>query len=345
MCQSLQENWRKRSCRLKRKVNADSNNVPINGSRESNAEIEYNKSSPDTDSDTPKTSLEAEGESRSVRELELEELLSGLKDKYASLEGNDPMKVRILTVAPASWSIRKIAKEFGASRHLAKKAKELKSSRGVTADTTARAGKTLPLSTIKKIDEFYNSDSNSRMIPGMKDIVTIKVDNERTKVQKRLLLMDLRELYALFKESYPEHMNLKMMLEAINIAELTNLSDKPITNYKDCLNLIVCKNPTLNCYLDECNKCPDITEFSIRLFQILNDASIFEIQYSSWINRSTLQTLTVEMTDLIEELCNKLQILKPHSFIAKQQTQFISDRTNLREDEVVVMFDFLENYS
>lgn len=111
-------------CRLKRKVNADSNNVPIDGSCESNAGIEYNKSSPDTDSDTTQTSLEAEGESRSVRELELEELLSGLKDKYASLKGNDPMKVRILTIAPTSSSIRKIAEEFGASKHLAQKSKE-----------------------------------------------------------------------------------------------------------------------------------------------------------------------------------------------------------------------------
>lgn len=43
-------------------------------------------------------------------------------------------------------------------------------------------------------------------MPGMKDTVTVKVDDKRTKMQKRLLLMDLKELYALFKESYPKHM-------------------------------------------------------------------------------------------------------------------------------------------
>lgn len=80
--------------------------------------------------------------------------------------------------------------------------------------------------------------------------------------------------------------------------------------------------------------------------QVLYDASIFRVQYSSWTatNRSTLQTLIVGATDFIEELCNKLTILKPYSFVTKQQSQFIVDRkNNLSEGEVAVGFDFSEN--
>jgi len=60
---------------------------------------------------------------KSVREIELEEMLTELKEKYNSLEGNDPLKLKILTIAPSSWSVNKIAKEFGASWQLAKNLK------------------------------------------------------------------------------------------------------------------------------------------------------------------------------------------------------------------------------
>lgn len=138
------------------------------------------------------------------------------------------------------------------------------------------------------------------------------------------------------------------MLEAINLIELTKHSEKPMSNYKDCLNSLLCKNPTTTCYLDECGNCPDVANFGAWLREILNDAHIYDIQYSCWAgtDRSTLQTKTVEVTEYIDELCQKLQLLKPHSFIAKQQAQFILDRKMcLHDDEVVVMFDFSENYS
>lgn len=248
------------------------------------------------------------------------------------------------------------------------------------AEVTSRAGKTLPDSTITKINDFYNDDSISRIMPGIKDTVSVEVDGERVKVQKRLLLMDLKELHMLFKESHPDnpvgfstfaklrpkhcilagasgthsvcvctiHQNCKLMLDAINIATLTKDFDNPVCNYHDCLKLTLCKTPTPNCYLDKCNNCPDITEFSEILIEILRNASIDQVQYSTWTgtDRSTLQTVTVDVTDFVEEFSHKLQVLKPHSFIAKQQSQFISQKKiDLRNGEVLVMFDFSENYS
>jgi len=63
-------------------------------------------------------------------------------------------------------------------------------------------------------------------------------------------------------------------------------------------------------------------------------------------DRSTLKTVTSDVSDFINEFCDKLQALKPHSFIAKQQSQFISStKQNLKNGEVLVMFDFSENYS
>lgn len=248
-----------------------------------NSDEKYVEGSSITYMSNPESPLKSQ--SRSLREIELEELFDGLKEKYASLDKNDPMKLRILTIAPASWSIRKISQEFGASRYLAKKSKGLRSSQGVLAETTAKVGKTISASIIQEIDEFYNSDSNSRIMPGMKDTITVKVYGECTKVQKRLLLFSLKELHALFKESHPEktvsfsasaklrpkhcilagsngthsvcvctiHQNCKFMLDAINVQKLTEKYDKPIRDYKYCLNFLTCEPPTPDCYLDNCD--------------------------------------------------------------------------------------------
>jgi len=70
--------------------------------------------------------------------------------------------------------------------------------------------------------------------------------------------------------------------------------------------------------------------------------------YSTWAetDRSTLLTRVEKVDDFITELRSKLETLKSHSFIAKQQSFFITDKKqNLRDDEVIIMFDFSENYS
>ena len=51
---------------------------------------------------------------------------------------------------------------------------------------------------------IYESDENSRMMPGKKDCVSVRTEKERIMVQKRLVLMNLRELYRFFKDKYPE---------------------------------------------------------------------------------------------------------------------------------------------
>ena len=42
------------------------------------------------------------------------------------------------------------------------------------------------------------------MLPGKKDFLSMKVDNIRVHKQKRLLLMNLNELYQAFKNDYTE---------------------------------------------------------------------------------------------------------------------------------------------
>lgn len=332
---------------------------------------------PENDVHNDEQEVESESETpKSDREIELEDLLTGLKDKFSSLDRCDPLRLRILTIAPASWSARKIEREFGASRHLAQKAKNLRELGGVLAPTTAKTGNILPKDTAEKIKEFYESDLNSKILPGIKDVVSENIDGERTKVQKRLLLLDLNGLYASFKETYPDenvsfsvfaklrlkhcilagargthtvcvctiHENCKLMLDPINLSKLT---DGRICNYKDCLSKLMCKKPNSDCHLNNCKNCPDIADFASYLVNLLNDNSITDIEFSSWTgtDRSTLQTVTLEVDDYVEELCSKLVLLKSHSFISKQQSQFISEKKlQISENEAFVGFDFSQNF-
>lgn len=48
------------------------------------------------------------------------------------------------------------------------------------------------------------------------------------------------------------HQNCKLMLDAVNIKKLTEKSEKPICDYKDCLQQIICTNPSEECSLGEC---------------------------------------------------------------------------------------------
>jgi len=300
---------------------------------------------------------------KSVREIELEEMLTELKEKYNSLEGNDPLKLKILTIAPSSWSVNKIAKEFGASWQLAKKSKELKACKGILADTTAKIGKTLPSTTIEKVKAFYDSDCNSRIMPGQNDCISIKVNGIKTKIQKRLLLLNLKELHVSFKESnpdtkigfstfaklHPKHcvlagasgthsvcvctirQNCKLMLDAINIAQLTQGSKKLISGYNECLEEIMCNNHTPQCWLDECKDCPGIEVFFSTLLELLKKAYYCQVEYNLWTatDRCRLETFRQNNVDFVNTLCNKLQILKPHSFIAKEQTNFIANKKKI----------------
>ena len=50
---------------------------------------------------------------------------------------------------------------------------------------------------------FYQQDEYSRCCPGIKDFVSVTKDSVTTKHQKRLLLLNIKQLFLEFKEEYP----------------------------------------------------------------------------------------------------------------------------------------------
>jgi len=143
-------------------------------------------------------------EKGAIRPLEeLEEMLTGLKNRFSSLSPTDPLRLMILTIASDCWGVTKTAKEFGTSKRTVHKARKLKESSGILSTPVAKSGKTLSDDLVHAVKSFYEDDENSRMMPNQKNIITVIHNGEKQKKQKRLVLSDIKNLHNQFKEKFP----------------------------------------------------------------------------------------------------------------------------------------------
>jgi len=101
-------------------------------------------------------------------------------------------KFKLLTLVPESWTIKRAIQEFGGTEHDVKKARKLKNEKGILTDPDSKRGKPLSPEISEHVTEFCKSDEYLRMCPGMKD--------GTGNIQKRMLLVNLNQLYAECKE-------------------------------------------------------------------------------------------------------------------------------------------------
>ena len=127
------------------------------------------------------------------------------------------------------------------------------------------------------MESFYCNDQFSPQLPGKKNFVSISKNQH---ISKRLLLCNLKELYAEFKLERPQsrigfskyaqlkpkwciyagqkgthalcvctiHQNLKLMLSAVKLGK----------NYHEFIENIVCSRDSRECMVHRCNNCPGI---------------------------------------------------------------------------------------
>ena len=135
---------------------------------------------------------------------ENQDILQQLKDKFNDPSTSTSMKTTILTLTPKSWSENRLADEFGTSRRQARKAKQLVEEFGILSSPNPRGGRKLPVETENLVKSFYLREDISRILPGKKDFISVKLnDGKRTHVQKQLLLCNIDELYQKFKTEHP----------------------------------------------------------------------------------------------------------------------------------------------
>ena len=109
----------------------------------------------------------------------------------------------ILTTFVAQWGNRKVRREFNCSHRLVSQAKEFLITKGVLSTPNPKKGKSLPVQMKDMAKEFYYSDTVSHVMPGNKDFLSVMENGERKPTQKRLVLSNLKEVYQLFSEKYP----------------------------------------------------------------------------------------------------------------------------------------------
>ncbi|KAJ8665461.1 hypothetical protein QAD02_007123 [Eretmocerus hayati] len=303
-------------------------------------------------------------------------IIQKMLDKFRDENTSPKEKELIMSFWPDSWSIRRKADFFNTTRHFAQNVVNL--SQKPIASLGTIIHNRLPDKTVELVKNFYNDDENSRIMSGMKDTKCVRDSpNQKIHVQKRLVLYNLRELYSKFKNMHPtikigfskfaqfrppqcvlagssgthsvcvciHHQNVKLMLDGLGVSKFTS---GKLNNYKDCISHLVCQNPTDDCFLNRCKKCPSIESFKKRLYQYFDEKNIDQVQYRCWhsTDRCSLQTRTTSKEDYVNELARLLQKLKTHSFIAKKQSAFLEWlKQNLKEGEFLVLLNFAENYA
>ncbi len=128
-----------------------------------------------------------------------DEIITQLKGKFQSCERRSD-QMQVLTVLPQSWSIRQMQDEFGISNYMARATKKLVEEKGILSTPNPKPGRAITDEVTTKIKEFYESDEISRQMPGKKDCVTMDVNGKKEKVQKRLILCNLKEAYERFED-------------------------------------------------------------------------------------------------------------------------------------------------
>ena len=202
-------------------------------------------------------------------------MISKIKNKIQDSSSTRAEKIQVLTMAPENWSRKKVSEVFGVSERLARDAKQQGSNSSVCSLPPPRKGKSLSEETVEKVTQFYENNQHSRIMPGIKDRVSVK---KNVYQQKRLLLCTLQELYAHFKEQNPSakiglakfcalrpkwcvnagasgthavcvctiHQNVVLLIHAAHLEEW----------YKDLLSLAVCCVDNRDCMLQRCTRCP-----------------------------------------------------------------------------------------
>lgn len=254
---------------------------------------------------------------------ESEQMIEKLKDKFKQTTRRD-IKVKILSIFPQSWSFTKFREVLGdsVSKRMVYQTKKLTEENGILCEITKKIGsRKIDSATVEKVHEFYRSEIVSRACPGIRDYVLHKANGEKEKLQRRLVLCNLKEAYQMFKNANPGrkigftkfaelrpkecvlagsthgihktcvcvyHQNVKLIHDSL--LSQFDLKSHNIETLPKIMEALLCKKPTEECRLDDCKLCPGIDGKEGRgglrsiLFQIIDESIYEKISFKQWMN-------------------------------------------------------------
>ena len=153
------------------------------------------------------------------------------------------------------------------------------------------------------------------------------------------------------------HQNVKLMLDACKFS----------TDQHSLTELMVCDRTNRECMLHGCENCPGteplrehlLSEFE-KLYRKEEDADCAsgssddeeederEVKFSQWVStdRADIVKQKLPVSEFVDKLVEKLNLLTPHSFVAKTQGEYVKEmRAQVGDGEFVVLGDFAENHT
>ena len=109
---------------------------------------------------------EAQNEEENEIQNAFKNMIFKIKEKLHNPTSTRAEKIQVLTLAPETWSRKKVSNVFEVSERLVRDAKQQEIQNRIFSLPLPRKGKTLSPETIEKVLKYYE---NSRIMPGIKD--------------------------------------------------------------------------------------------------------------------------------------------------------------------------------
>ena len=238
--------------------------------------------------------------------------------------------------------------------------------------------------TIEKVQKFYLDEKNSRILPGKKDMISVKTKDGRVKLTKQLLLSTIPEAYYQFVEENGKILSLdsfrklrppnvvlvgsagthticcciscenpQLMITTSNICQVEGINaltqDGEKLSAENIIKQLVCSDPTDGCYLSSCEACHDKREdFERKLSEILKAEGLESVEYTQWVvlQGSHHETYLKSVEDFCSDFVDSMTKFKTHHFIHSKQSKYLYElKTNPPEGTILIWMDYAENYA
>lgn len=299
-----------------------------------------------------------------------ENLMANLKEEFQGTSDR-ARKLQILTLSP--FGLTKTMEYFETTNYLVKLSRKMRNENGILPKVPElNKGRQLSKDDKEKVIAFYERDEISRQCPGKKDFVSIKVENgDNLRVQKRLILGNLREIYIKFKEEghnpqigfstfcalrpkqcvlagsggthsvcvCTHHQNPKLQLNAIGEKNL---------RLDDVMEKGVCDINSEDCMMRRCPSCPGEEAIVSFVCSLPAMEEKEEVCYKKWVtvDRCNLENVVETTDEFVSSFSSAIMKLTRHHYVSKMQSaNFQQKKDNLKENEALLVGDFAENYS
>ena len=182
---------------------------------------------------------------------DLDRLMGLIKDKLVVSTNEE--EVKLLTLVPESWTIREAQYFFAVSQSMVRKAKSIRKEKGLLPNIDKRKGRSLSDEIVESVIKFYENDEYSRMCPGKKEFVSVKINGHKEHKQKRLLLLNLKELHIEYKNKTNNQIGFSKFCElrpkwCILVGNASGLHSVCVCEYHQNAKLLVTPIPGITDY-------------------------------------------------------------------------------------------------